>query len=287
MKDLIRYDFIRYFKDKLFILTFIIVMAISVFVPFLNFIIQFGMNKLSDGEVTNYYGIASSFWNLLAYAPSGLVLTVFMSIVAHRDISDGTIRNKIVMGKTREQIYFSNTIVFTVLFLGIIFISTIVGTLISTLLCEAILGIGWANTINVGYFFLAFIATLFSWIAVITLINLFAYSMDKVALAIIVPIIIYSTTSIMMAVLMLTLPNLHNDELANKIYYTIDAIDYFNCLGWQVTYANTPSGIMKSLMSSDGINMTFAPVLKIALPFLFCILNIFLGYFAIRNRDFK
>ena len=287
MKDLIRYDFIRYFKDKLFLLTFIIVMAISIFIPFLNFIIQFGMNKLSSGEPTTYYGIASSFWNLLAYAPSGLVLTVFMSIVSHKDISEGTIRNKIVMGKTREQIYFSNTIVFISLFLGIILISTIVGTLISTLLCRVILGIGWANSINVGYFFLAFAATLFAWIAVISLINLFAYSMDKVALAIIIPIIIYSTTSVMMAVLVLTLPNLHNEELADKIYYTLDAIDYFNCLGWQVTYANTPSVTLESLMSPNGINLTFAGVLKIALPFLFCILNIFLGYLAIRNRDFK
>ena len=107
MLNLLKADFFRVIKDKMFMILSIICVAISVVIPIAIFglfsLVTEGSVPLRDSysalEVTD--SIASPF------STFGLILIVFLLVLLGKD--NNTLRNKVIVGKSRSEIYFSNT----------------------------------------------------------------------------------------------------------------------------------------------------------------------------------
>ena len=130
MGTLLKADLKRMFTDKLFMIACIIGAGLSLMTPILYAALSslIGPEEMElVGDIFNSKSILTS-----SFAPLnnfGLILPIFLGIIINKDFSNGTIRNKIICGKPRYQIYLS------------IFISSII-VMIVAILGYAIIGIG-------------------------------------------------------------------------------------------------------------------------------------------------
>lgn len=134
MFDLIKTDFYRIFKSK----TFFVILGIAVGLPILTALMVFGINKgfnflIGEGGedfaaingkllISGIYGLSSNV---------GIILPIFLVIFVSGDVSNGLLRNKILVGKSRTQIYFSHLFVITIISLAFISISALILSLLT------------------------------------------------------------------------------------------------------------------------------------------------------------
>ena len=113
MKRLLKADIYRVLKSRLTLIALILVLAFPVLIVFL----YVGIRALSglDAEMGgmdmlfNANSIIGSAYSLTNNI--GLVLPAFAGILVCMDISNGTLRNKIIAGNRRAEIYLSHLIV--------------------------------------------------------------------------------------------------------------------------------------------------------------------------------
>lgn len=100
MSKLLSANFTRLKKDKVFWICFGFMVLIGIFIP---------VNKYMNMKKYNYIQtLDQGFFNYTLLI--GVVLSVFCSLFLGTEYNDGTIRNKIVIGHTRTNIYLSNFI---------------------------------------------------------------------------------------------------------------------------------------------------------------------------------
>ena len=100
MSKLLSAGFIRLRKDKIFWIALIFMFGAGVFFPVMRYI---DMQK--SGYINN---IDNGFFACALFI--GVVMAVFCSLFIGTEYSDGTIRNKVVIGQKRTSIYLSNLI---------------------------------------------------------------------------------------------------------------------------------------------------------------------------------
>ena len=138
MKNLLITDIKRMVKDKLFLIAVIIGLAFAVTTPFM----YKGLILLLDGQAgAELFGSMMSAKSLLgtSFAPMsnyGLILPILLAIVIYKDFSYGTIRNKIISGKSRTSIYLSLFISSAILMFICILGYTLIQFGLSSLLLE-------------------------------------------------------------------------------------------------------------------------------------------------------
>ena len=119
MKSLLITDLKRMMKDKLFLIAAIIGLGFAVTTPLL----YKGLILLLDDQAgMDMFGLMFTSKSILgaSFSPMnnyGLILPVLLGIVIYKDFSYGTIRNKIISGKSRVSIYLSLLISSTILML--------------------------------------------------------------------------------------------------------------------------------------------------------------------------
>ena len=106
MPDLIRAEFSRLFKSRVFY----VCLAVSGGIPLFR---VFSRSLMMDSMDSYYSNQRSQGVQNLMFLFIGLISAVFISLFIGREIKDGTVRNKIVCGYTRQEIYFSELIVST------------------------------------------------------------------------------------------------------------------------------------------------------------------------------
>jgi len=113
MRNLLKADFFSLFKSKL---TYV-VLGICAGVPLLTLLLYFGLNEaaknLSEGELfESLFKARDLMFSTFSLSSNvGLVIPIFTGILVMADIRNGTVRNKIIIGKSRTKIYFSQLIV--------------------------------------------------------------------------------------------------------------------------------------------------------------------------------
>ena len=129
MKSLLRADFARVRKDKLLLIMGIISAGLAL----LNVLINAGMLlMLNDSGVPEeilsgfLYAKGLFFGSFTVGNNMGLIAPVLLAIVLCKDFSYGTIRNKIIAGKSRSAIFMSLFITCSVVYIGVILINAVV-----------------------------------------------------------------------------------------------------------------------------------------------------------------
>ena len=117
MRELLKSDLRRILKDKLFLAACILGVIFAAITPLTNKLLVVALDI--NGDTMSLSSFAQSkdmFFSAFSLGGNfGLILPILISIILCKDFSHGTVRNKIICGKSRSQIFlssfFSGTIV--------------------------------------------------------------------------------------------------------------------------------------------------------------------------------
>ena len=276
MGALIKVDFLRILKNKLFMIGAIIAGSFAILYPLL----YFGIDSLEDGTLN---GVTPTY-QMLSVMPVGFILSLFLSIIAGQEYSFGTIRNKIIIGKKRSHIYFSIFLTTTTVFMAMMIFATLLTSAVSLVFFKNFFPEGY----KIGKFFMTIGFCLLSFLAMSSLIILFSTGLNKVALSI---IIIGAGSSLFGSILPLILAGIApNSETVRLIFKLILACDYFYTTGLYLTLSTTSTmfgGVMGSFFDAILNLDTIQIIVTVLAPIGFFFLNYFLGDFAFRKRNIK
>ena len=121
MKNLLKADFYSLIRSKLTYILLIICIALPVFSVLTSVLI----NNIFESEIMNdpefseiggmlFTGRSIMFSSFSLTNNTGLIIPIFIGIFTMSDIRHGTIRNKVIFGKNKRDIYLSHLIVSTV-----------------------------------------------------------------------------------------------------------------------------------------------------------------------------
>ena len=106
MSKLLSANFTRLRKSKIFWLSVIAMTVFGAFLPISDYMDKIRWQEFTDYNYTNPFENVLFGYSLVI----GVICAIFISLFLGTEYSDGTIRNKLIVGKTRASIYFSNLI---------------------------------------------------------------------------------------------------------------------------------------------------------------------------------
>ena len=136
MTKLLKVDFARILKDKLFLVACIVGGVFAFITPLMYQIIFSSLGGAETEEMLMAMGLSitakSQFFDAFSLGNNfGLVLPVLISIIICKDFSQGTVRNKIIAGNTRTSIFISMLITCFCTVFGIILVHALLTMLVS------------------------------------------------------------------------------------------------------------------------------------------------------------
>lgn len=277
MLSLIKVDFLRILKNKLFLVGAIIAGAFSVLFPLL----YFGISK-TDKSMEMY--AATPTYQMLSVMPVGFILSLFLSIIVGQEYSFGTIRNKIIIGKKRSHIYFSLFFTTTVVYMTMIIAATALTAAVGFIFLHKF----FPPNYNIAKFFMNIGFCFLSFLAMSSLITLFSAGLNKVALSI---ILIGAGSTFLGSIVPLILAGIApNSESVRIIFKVLLSCDYFYTTGLYLTLVTSGSvfggGIGDFIEELIKLN-TIQIIVTVLAPIGFFFLNYFLGDLAFRKKNIK
>ena len=211
MSNLLKVDLFRFLKSKQFIIASIVSVLVAIFIPLLYFAIEKGLNAiigstLEDGE--NAGQVLSIYAKDFAFAGIGsvnslngisisfIVTAILFTVAIGKEFTFGIVRNKIIAGHSRVEIYLSLFITLYIFMFGIAFISSLIGFFTGILLFPYDAdGNFFSDFIRIlthdfGNFMLGTLFGALGYVFLTSFICFFAIGLDKTALAIILSILL-------------------------------------------------------------------------------------------------
>ncbi len=265
MRSLLKADLYRVLKSKL---TLIMLILCIVF-PLLMALLYLGIDKLniaSTGIDINLFSGKTMVTSAFSLTNNvGLIIPIFSCIYVCLDISQGTLRNKIIVGKSRNSIYFSH------LLTSIIFnLSSIIIYFLFTFAFGMIF-LGWGTEFNAEEtknLLYIIITGLMTFVYVGTVSMMFAMIIKSVAPAIILTVGLTLGINIVITVL-----NFINYEKVKYLVYMIP------------TFSNNYNSVLMALV--QGVMPDEIFYLGIASYVLFGTLNTVIGLIIFNRSDIK
>lgn len=158
MFDLVRAELIRVFKDKLFIILTIILSIYAV----VSMLLYLGIGSIfqnmdQSSSMRDIFAAEEiALVNLSPFSNAGLVILILLLITFGKDYMQGTVRNKLIMGKSRSEVFFANVIVSVIIVLG----TVLAFYLLSFAVALAFFNFGFKDP---GLFFSKFLLILLGW----------------------------------------------------------------------------------------------------------------------------
>lgn len=133
MKNLLKADFFRLFKSKLTIIMLIIDIALPLLTTLLYAALVLILKKTSGEEGVEGFDILINVKSMMTGCYSltsnvGMLIPIFSAVFVSRDLTSGILRNKVISGHKRINIFFSHiltSIVFNVVMITIYVIMTV------------------------------------------------------------------------------------------------------------------------------------------------------------------
>lgn len=167
MNKLLTANFARLRKNQVFILSVIFMVVIGILFPLVTYQEMLELNII-------YHLQERAFWYPVFL---GVILAIFCGLFLGTDNSDNTIRNKIIVGHTRNNIYFSNLI--TCMIVGVILCIT--HTIIIICVGTPLLGFYTMEIGDVIGYSVAIITMSFSFASIYTFVSMNCQSKATIA----------------------------------------------------------------------------------------------------------
>ena len=278
MRKLVTASFSRLWKNRIFWAEIGLTALLSVFIVISNYSPEVQASESSRLCLDDVF--------FTMYLMLGFILAAGISLIVGSEYSDGTIRNKLIIGKTRAQIYFAN-----------LFANIIPSCIVLMLHGIITFGIGyflWGNfkmpPSQVGIVLLSALLTTFVFSALFVAISM--NCSNKAVTAVISLLIVLGLT-----MLTSTIGNvLSETEMAyDSITYTIDSIQFGNEIPnpayisgtqrtvYEFVYDLLPTGQLMQMYILDFDRCARWPVLSV----VFFLLVTAVGYFMFRRKDIK
>ena len=175
MRSLLKADFFSLFKSKITYVVLFICIGAPLLLVLLYYGLQQAASSLTDGEVTSMFHARDLMFSSFSVSQNvGLIIPIFTGILVMGDIRNGTVRSKIIIGKSRTKIYFSALIVSVSFCVGMAlasFLSTTGASLIFFKYGYTFDGAelwNYSKALIIGLLTFAYIATLATFIALST-----------------------------------------------------------------------------------------------------------------------
>lgn len=210
MDKLLKADLYRIVKSKLFLIICIITGAL----PILTVLLYKGVELLSSAvsDFADIGGLVLSGRQLIGESfilssNMGLILPIFITIFVAMDISNGTLRNKIIAGRSRTAIYFSHLISACAVSGVLILVNVAIFFCLTCLVFGYGTPINQAELVRIVYFLVTGLFTFFFSASVSTAITL---SIKSSAPAVIISVLIGMGLSIVASLVHTADPTLTN-----------------------------------------------------------------------------
>ena len=152
MRELIQADLKRVIKDKLLLVLAILAVVFALITP-LTFALVFSVIDVSEEPMLAALVSAKGlfFQSFSMTNNMGFIAPILLAIILYKDFSYGTVRNKIISGKSRSQIFLSTFIVCSLVLVCLIMLSAFITLGVSLIFFDYQEGAFAAA--DLGYFF--------------------------------------------------------------------------------------------------------------------------------------
>ena len=206
MRNLLKTDLLRFLKSKQFLILIIIASLLSLAIPALLYLLQEGIKLASATPETS--GISIFNAKDFAFAGYGFMYNISMSdsyfsmvnisfiltlilftVLLANEFNSGTVRNKIIVGHSRRDIYLSLYITLFVFMFGVALFTSILSLSLSGILFTYD-SLGRIFFEDLGNFFLGLLFAACSYLFLASIICFFLIGLGKTPLAIILSIVL-------------------------------------------------------------------------------------------------
>ena len=269
MRELLKTDLKRILKDKLFLVACILGVIFAVSSPLLSEALIVGLN-IEEELGASFASAKTMFFSSFSISGNfGLILPILISIVLCKDFSHGTIRNKIICGKTRTSIFFSMFISGTIIICGLMLAHALLTLVVSLLFFPYQ---AEAFTINsFGYLLVSILFSVLLYVFISSLISFLSVCMKTTGLAVVIYIAINFFFSIIGTVIALVTMFVKQSDTSAKILEILQKVNLF-----------TASHI------GTGTSYSLSDVLCTLLPIIIgSTVCLFLGNYIFKKKDIK
>lgn len=214
MLNLLKSDLKRFFKDKLFIISLIVVAAFGILSPLLYKLIYEMATSMEIMDLSGQFTSSNlSLSGLSLSSDVGFIIPIFLAILLSREFSYGTIRNKVVGGHKKYQIYLSSLLTSIIFVLAVELVYFLINFGISS--CFFKFAVGEVTSKVIGVFIGSIFLDLFIYVTVVSVLQMLVYSFKKVA----IPLAIYFAVVFLSSILVVGVFAPDESKLAYKIVY--------------------------------------------------------------------
>ena len=240
MRSLIKIDLVRIFKDKLFLIAAIITGAFSVFTPLL-YKLLFSMLDTDgiEGAGSSMFTPSARDMFFTAFTPGnnlGLIVPIFVTIILCKDFSWGTVRNKLISGKRRWEVFLSTFISCSVTMCAFMLTHALLSLAVSLIFFDY--GVAF-NLAELGYMLLSTLLELLVYVLISALISFFSVLTRKAGVAVVLYFAMNFFFSIVGSITMIVSSLLSEADAAYAIVTFLDRANIFtsSVIGGGVSYS--------------------------------------------------
>lgn len=269
MRELLKTDLKRILKDKLFLVACILGIIFAISSPLLSKILIVGLN-IEEELGASISSAKSMFFSAFSLSGNfGLILPILISIVLCKDFSHGTIRNKIICGKTRTNIFLSMFISGTIVICGAMLAHALLTLVVSLFFFPY-----QTAPFTIDSFWYLLLSMLFAiliYVFISALISFLSVCMKSAGLAVILYIAVNFLFSIVGTVIAVVAVFVPQDNSSAKILEILQKANLFT-----TTYIGT------------GTSYSLLDVLCILAPIIIgTTVCLFLGNYIFKKKDLK
>ncbi len=282
MVNLIKTDFKRIFKDKLFLILCIVGAGLAVFSALLYFGLDFLVKDLATdlGEETTQVlglGVTAKSICFASFSPMsdfGLIMPIFMGIIISKEFSHGTIRNKIISGCSRTKTYFSLFITSTIT----ICVLMVAYCLLLLGLCSIFLDYSYEpfNSNELLYLLVSFTFSILNYVLVSAVICFGTIGLQKLGIGFVIHFVAGFLLLIVATALGTYVEMIRFEPEMKVIVYILDFINHLN-IYYNITY----------IIGADTYYTASEVAYCLLTPTVFAAGFTVLGWIIFRKKDIK
>lgn len=231
MLNLIKSDFRRVLKDKLIIVLCIIGAAFALITPLMyKGILSMAEGDMIGSPMMDMFSAKTNFFNAFSLGNNfGLIVPVLIAIIICKDFSFGTVRNKIIGGHKRSEIFFSMFVTTFVSVFGIILLHALLT------LCVSLVFFDYQSKPfefnDVVYFIISLLLEVCVYLFVAALLSWMCASFKNVGIVIVMYVALSFVMTLVSSIIMVAIQILSMDvgnETVVEVLEFIQRINIFN-----------------------------------------------------------
>ncbi len=287
MKNLLKSDLFRARKDKVLWIGLFVCIGLVIFQVLLSKILVSTMASDAEESISGLLAVSGmALWSngvSINGNTAQLLVPIFVTIFIVKEFSDRTIRNKLIIGYSRSQIYFSIIIVHIIVSFVYVLAASLIGLIFGSIL------FGFGTTISgeaIAMLIVGFLLQFILSYIVLGFAIVFAINKQSLILGIILPIAIAFVFSIIYLVAAMGLSEGFSKVVSFSNFYQTTELQ--NMTSVSDLFVKSVITLKDGEETVKSIYLPLTPFARIMLTApIIIVLEIVIGYFRFKKIQFK